>query len=138
MVKAKADKPVYAFIRKGNALVPEMGCDARALDGIAQGERVKVDINQWRNLDRLRAYWAMLGDVIEATGQKISTKTLHEVIKLENGVVDVVQMPNGLKVQIPASIALDKLPEAEMVEFFRKAEAWLAETYGYEPEARAA
>lgn len=134
----KPERPVYAFRRRGNALYPEMECDARALDGIAQGERVKVEIGQWRNHDRLRAYWAMLGDVIEATGQNITVTTLHEIIKLENGVVDLVRLPSGMTVAVPGSIALDKLPEAEMVAFFRKAEEWLAKTYGFVSERRLA
>ena len=50
------DKPVFAFIRRGNALVPELDYDLSALDGIAQGQRIKLEIKQWRNLDRLRAY----------------------------------------------------------------------------------
>ncbi len=38
----RPDKPVYSFLRKGNSLVPELEYDAHALDGIAQGQRVRV------------------------------------------------------------------------------------------------
>lgn len=137
----RPEKPVFAFVRKGNALVPEMQHDARALDGIAQGERVRIDIRQWRNLGRHRAYWAMLGDVIEATECALTPERLHEVLKLETGVVDLIRLPNGMTVAIPGSISFEKMEEAEFVEFFRRAEQWLGETYGYaptEPKARAA
>jgi hypothetical protein len=135
----RPDKPVYSFIRRGMYLVPEMEMDARALDGVAQGQRVRVEIKEWRNVDRLRAYWAMLHDVVAATGaNNLTAERLHEVLKLENGCVDLVRLPTGFTVAIPASIALDKMSEPEFIEFFNKATEWLARTYGYVPEAMAA
>jgi hypothetical protein len=134
----KPEKPTYAFVRRGMALVPEMAMDEHALDGIAQGERVKVEIRQWRNTDRNRAYWAMLNEVIEATEAALTAERLHEVLKLELKVVDLIRLPSGLTVAIPGSIAFDKMEEPEFVAFFRAAEKWLSEQYGYEPKAVAA
>lgn len=133
----KTEKPIYAFVRRGNYLVPEMDMDARALDGIGQGERVKVEIKEFRNLDRHRAYWAMLHDVIDATDCALSPERLHDVVKLETGLIDLVALPNGMKVALPGSIAFDKISEAEFVAFFRKAEEWLSATYGYVRQERA-
>lgn len=132
------EKPTYAFVRRGNALLPELDFDLGALEGIAQGERVKLEIKQWRNSDRNRAYWAMLADVIAATDCALSPERLHDLIKLETGLVELVRLPNGMKVALPGSIAFDKLSEQEFVTFFRSAEKWLAETYGYVREAKAA
>jgi len=134
----KPEKPTYAFVRRGMALVPEMAMDERALEGIAQGERVKVEIRQWRNSDRNRAYWAMLQEVVDATEAAITPERLHEVLKLELKVVDLVRLPSGLTVAIPGSIAFDKMDEAEFITFCRAAEKWLSETYGYEPKQEAA
>jgi hypothetical protein len=135
----KPEKPVYSFVRRGDALVPEMEYDVRALDGVKHGQRVRVDIKEWRNLDRLKAYWAMLHEVVAATGANgLSAERLHEVAKLQNGCVDVILLPTGMPVAIPASIALDKMSEPEFIAFFQKVEAWLAQTYGYVPEARRA
>lgn len=130
----KPDKPVYAFVRKGNALVPEMDFDARALDGIKQGQRVRIEIKEWRNLDRHRAYWAMLHDVVAATECALTPERLHDVIKLEAGLIEHVRLPNGYMVALPGSIAFDKVSEAEFIAFFNAAERWLAETYGWVPE----
>jgi len=130
----KPDKPVYAFVRKGNALVPEMELDARALDGIKQGQRVRIEIKEWRNLDRHRAYWAMLHDVVAATECALTPERLHDVIKLEAGLIEHVRLPNGYMVALPGSIAFDKVSEAEFIAFFNAAERWLAETYGWVPE----
>jgi hypothetical protein len=134
----KSEKPTYAFRRRGDALVPEMEMDKHALDGIAQGERVRVEIRQWRNSDRNRAYWAMLQEVVEATEAAISAERLHEVLKLELKVVDLIRLPAGLTVAIPGSIAFDKMEEPEFVAFFKAAEKWLAENYGYERKSEAA
>lgn len=136
----RPDKPVYSFIRKGETLVPEMEYDKQALTGIKEGQRVRVDIKEWRNLDRLKAYWSMLHEVVAATGaNNLTAERLHEVLKLHNGCVDVVMLPSGMPVAIPASIALDKMSEPEFIAFFQKAEAWLASTYQYvRPERHAA
>lgn len=135
----RPEKPVYSFVRVGNVLRPELDYDLRALDGVANGQRVRIEVKEWRNLDRLKAYWSMLHDCIDATGaNNLTAERLHEVAKLMNGCVDVVMLPGGQPVAIPASIALDKMSEPEFIEFFRKVEAWLAKTYGYDPEERRA
>lgn len=137
MAKKASERPVYAFRRRGDALVPEMDFDCRALDGIAQNERVRIEIKAFRSVPRLRAYWMMLHDVVTATECAPSAERLHEAMKLELGIVDHVQV-GGFKVAIPASIAFDKFTESEMVEYFNLAQRWLAETYGYVPEDRSA
>lgn len=134
---AKKEKPVYAFIRKGVGLVPELDWDLRALDGVAQGQRVKVEIKAFRSLPRLRAYWAMLHEVVAATECAASAERLHEAMKLELGIVDLVKVGN-MTVAIPGSIAFDRMTEAEMSEFFNIAQRWLSEKYGYVPERDAA
>lgn len=134
----KPEKPIFAFVRRGNSLVPEWDMDIRALDGISQGQRVRVEIKEFRNIGRHRAYWAMLQDVIDATDCALTPERLHDVLKLETGVVDLIALPNGMKVAIPGSISFDKMGEAEFVAFFARAELWLAETYGYVNERSAA
>lgn len=128
---SKKEKPVYGFVRKGNALVPASSYDLAALDGIAHGEMVKVDITQFRNNARLRAYFAMLREVINACGLAYTSEKLHELLKLQNGVIEPVTLPSGLTVALPGSISFDKMSEADFQSFFKKAEKWLAETYGY-------
>lgn len=130
----RSDKPVYCFVRKGNSLAPEMDYDLRALDGIANGQRVRLDIKEWRNLDRLKAYWSLLHDAVQATGRSIAAEKLHEVIKLETGLVDLIRLPNGITVAIPSSVAFDKMSEPEFIAFFQAAEEWLARVYGFVSE----
>lgn len=133
----RPERPAYAFQRINNSLVPEMSFDLAALDGIAQGERVRIEIKQWRNSGRNRAYWSILSDVVAACGLTLTPEKLHEVLKLENGVIELIRLPTGMTVAIPGSISFEKMTEQEFVDFFRKAEAWLAETYGYVREVAA-
>lgn len=128
---SKRDKPVYGFVRKGNALVPAMNYDMAALESIRPGELVKVEIKQFRNVARHRAYWAMVQEVVDACGIAYTAEKLHELIKLQNGVIEPVTLPSGLTVALPGSISFDKMTEAEFQSFFKKAERWLATTYGY-------
>lgn len=128
---SKREKPVYGFVRKGNALVPAIEFDMAALDGVAQGELVNIEIKQFRNTPRLRAYFAVLREVINACDLPYTKEKLHEIIKLQNGVIDPVTLPSGLTIAIPGSISFEKMSEAEFQSFFKKAEKWLAETYGY-------
>lgn len=137
MSKRRKEAPVYAFIRRGDALIPELEMDRRALDGVAQGQRVRVDIKEFRSAPRLRAYWAMLHEVVAATECAPSAERLHEAMKLELGIVDLVKV-GTMTVAIPGSIAFDKMSEVEMVEWFRIAERFLAEKYGYESVAKEA
>lgn len=134
---AKKEKPIFAFIRVGNRLVPEMDMDVHALDGVAQGERVRVEIKEFRNVGRHRAYWAMLQDVIDATECALSPERLHDLVKLETGLIELIALPSGMKVALPGSIAFDKIDEAEFVTFFKSAERWLSDTYGYVREEAA-
>lgn len=134
---AKKERRPICMVKRGTHLVPDMQMDADALEGIAQGERVRVEIGQWRSTPRLRAYWAMLNEVVKATDCAPSAEKLHEVIKLETGHVDLVRV-GKMTVAIPGSIAFDKISEAEMVKFFREAEMFLARHYGWSGEDVAA
>lgn len=134
----KTEKPVYAFIRRGNSLVPEMQYDQQALDGIKDGQRVKVEIRQWRNLDRLRAYWATLQDCIDATGCAPSKEALDAYIRPAVNYVDTIRLSNGFLVGIPRAINTRECDEPEMIAFFNAATELLARDFGFvapEPEA---
>ena len=126
---SKKEKPVYAFIRKGNALVPDMEFDLAALDGIANGERVRLDIKQFRSNPRLRAYWAMLKDVLDATECARNVVAFHEALKLELGVHELVKV-GKMTIAIPGSISFDKMTEGEMIEWFNIVVKYIAENFG--------
>lgn len=136
----KAEKPVYAFIRHGNSLRPEMQYDLQALEGIEQGQRVKLEIKQWRNMDRLKAYWATLQDCIDATGCAASKEALDAYIRPAVNFVDTIRLANGFLVGVPRAINTRQCDEPEMIAFFNAATELLARDFGYvapAPEERA-
>lgn len=128
---AKTEKPVYAFIRRDNALIPEMQYDLQALDGIEQGQRVKLEIKQWRNMDRLKAYWATLQDCIDATGCSPSKEALDAYIRPAVKFVDTIRLANGFLVGVPRAINTRQCDEPEMIAFFNAATELLAREFGY-------
>jgi len=130
---AKKEKPVYAFCRRGNALHPELEMDLRALDGVAQGQRVKVEIKEFRSLPRLRLYWTVLSKVVDATECAPTPEHLHAALKLELGYGTPVRLGNGLTVLVPASIAFEKMTEAEFTGFFDRAIRFLSDNYAIDP-----
>lgn len=127
----KPEKPVYAFILRKGVLVPEMQYDRQALEGISEGQRVKVEIKQWRNLDRLKAYWATLQDCIDATGCAPSKEALDAYIRPAVGFVDTLRLASGHLVGIPRAINTRQCDEPEMIAFFKAAEELLARDFGY-------
>lgn len=135
----KPEKPVYAFIRRGNYLLPETEYDMQALEGVQQGQKIRLEIKQWRNLDRLKAYWATLQDCIDATGCAPSKEALDAYIRPAVKFVDTIRLANGYFVGIPRAINTRQCEEPEMIAFFKAAEELLARDFGYvAPERRQA
>lgn len=134
----RPEKPVYAFIRRGDGLFPEMTYDLHALDGVAQGQRVKLDLKQWRNLDRLRAYWATLQDCVDATGCAPTKEALDAYVRPAVGFVDAIRLANGFMVGVPRAINTRDCDEPEMIAFFLAVEERLAKEFGYVNERQAA
>lgn len=132
----KPEKPVYAFVLRGSALVPEMAYDSQCLAGIAQGQRVKVEIRNWRNLDRLRAYWATLQDCIDATGCAPSKEALDAYVRPAVGFVDAIRLASGHFVGVGRPINTRECDEPEMIAFFESVNELLAREFGFVPEPR--
>lgn len=130
----KPEKPVYAFIRRGDVLVPEMDYDLHALDGVANGQRVRIEVKQWRNLDRLRAYWATLQDCVDATGCAPTKEALDSYVRPAVGYVEAIRLASGHFVGIPKAINTRDCDEPEMIAFFMAAEKLLAEQFGFVSE----
>lgn len=132
MAKArKKDKPVYSFVWDGLALRPELDYDRQALAGFKQGDRVRVEVKHWRNLDRLKAYWVYLHGVIEATDCAPHVDPLHKWLKKQLGFVDYVRMLDGMVEEVEGSIALEQMTEPEMIAFFDNVVRLVAERLGY-------
>lgn len=135
---AKKDKPPHKFIFTGRALVPEMEIDAQCLAGLKVGQGVRVEIMQWRNLDRLRAYWATLKECVDATGCAPSKEALDAFIRPCVGHCDYVRLANGTFQAVPRPINTTDCNEPEMIAFFQAAEEALAKHFGFVSERKQA
>jgi len=128
------EKPPYKFIRRGEGLFPDMAYDARALDGMAQGQSVKVTLANWRNLDRLRAYWATLQECVDATGCAPHKEALDAYIRPAVGHCDFVRLANGTYQAVPRPINTRDCDEPQMIAFFLAVEERLAADFGFASE----
>ncbi|MHC2481608.1 hypothetical protein [Rhizobium leguminosarum] len=136
MSRKGKDAPVYAFIRRGFSLIPEMEYDRQVLNGIQEGQRVRVDVKQWRNASRLRAYWATLQDCIDATGCAASKEALDAYVRPAVNFVDTIRLSNGFLVGVPRAINTRECDEPEMIAFFLAVEELLAKDFGFVSEKK--
>lgn len=127
-------KPVYAWVYRNGALWPEMEYDRQAVVGMKEGQRVKLNISQWRNLDRLRAYWCTLQDCVDATGCAPTKEALDAYVRSAVGHVDAIRLANGMMVGIARPINTRKCDEPEMIAFFQAVEEYLASEFGFVSE----
>ncbi len=94
---------------------------------------VEVTIRKRRSLPQLRLYWAMLQNVVEATGAWPTAEHLHDALKMDLGFTTPVKSMDGKLVMIPDSAAMSKMDSAQFRAFFDAAAARLAEVCGFDP-----
>lgn len=130
---SKKQAPIFV-IRRGRTFYPEYNMDAEAMEVFPEGTRVSLSAWAPRNTPRLRAYWAMIGEVIKATECAPNANALHNTIKVDCGYTDQVRLKSGLLVAVPSSIAFEAMEEPEMIVFMQHAERWIAENLGIDVE----
>lgn len=96
---------------------------------------VEVKVKKRRSLPQLRLYWAMLQNVVAATGAWPTAEHLHEALKLDLGYTTPVKTMDGKLVMIPDSAAMAKMDATQFRTFFDAAAARLAEVCGFDPLA---
>ena len=121
--------------RTERGLEPRSRQAADLLAGYALHSDVEVTVRKKRSLPQLRLYWAMLNNVIEATGAYPSAEHLHDALKVELGFTMPMKRLSGEVVYIPDSAAMAKMDSAQFRRFFDMAAAKLAETFGFDPLA---
>lgn len=111
------DRPII-MRRQFDRLVPAAEMDADALRALPMGKALRVRVTQPRNVGRLRLYWALLHKVHENMPSPPSIEKLHEAVKVRLGYTETIRFKGAPDAVIPASIAFDKMTEAEFVAFF--------------------
>lgn len=135
MTMPDREKRPLVLRRTERGLEPRSRFAADALAQYAVGSDVEITVKKRRSLPQLRLYWAMLHNVVEATGAFPDAERLHEALKLDLGFVTPMRLLDGRMVYIPDSAAMSKMDAAEFRRFFDAAAARLAEICGFDPLA---
>lgn len=112
---------------------PSMQLDADEIARFPMGEKIEVRLHSGRVPKRLRFYRSFLSRVVAATDCAPNADALHEAVKLNTGFVTPVLI-KGYHVNVPRSVAFDKMTEQEFGEFLAAALKWISEAYGITPE----
>lgn len=116
----------YLFRRGLNGLNP-FGEDAeKFFRTLKVGDVVNLEIRRPRNPLQHRLYWQLCRTVAMNHSTLTNEDMVHQAIKILTGHVDIVRIGDDL-VQIPRSIAFDKMDQVEFDEFFERAKNVVAE-----------
>lgn len=123
-----ADKPPILVQRRGEFLVPLSPIDGERIRDLPAGKALKVEVRQPRRSNpQLRLYWALLGIVCENLDQDLKPETLHEWLKMRLHLTSEIRLRSGEVVEVPRSVAFDKMEHAEFTAYFGNVKALLVE-----------
>ncbi len=104
------------------SLIPVDDEGKEALDGIGQGEMVKVKITKSRNLGHHRKFFSMLNLVLDNQEKYPSLRHLLTAVKIEAGWYEDAPIEvNGKLVYLPSSISFAKMDQLEFDKFYNDA-----------------
>ena len=123
------------FRRSGFVLVP-VGSDARKLiGGIKDGATAFVEVWLPRNMKQHAKYFAILNNVVEATGRWVSSEHLRRDILISLGRYDEhVNQFTGEVTKVPHSMAVASMPKAEFERLYDDTIKLLTDALGADPE----
>ena len=129
------DEPSILLRRTRQGLEALDAVDAETLDGFALGEAIEVTIRKRRSGPQHRLYWKVLGEVVKATEKWVSTKHLHDDLKISLGYWEKFITMSGQITYRANSTAFSKMDNQEFKLFFDRAMKLIAETVGFDPLA---
>lgn len=123
-----SDAPPILMRRVLDKMVPASQLDADHLRKFPANKALRVRVTMPRNVGRLRLYWALLKVVHENMDHPPPIETLHEAIKVRLGYTETIRFKGAQSVELPSSIAFDKMAEPEFIVFMDRFKAFLTET----------
>jgi hypothetical protein len=132
---AKRDTPAMFMQVVGGKLSPSTAFDQEQLDQLPRGIDLEVSVkHRKRSNPQNNLYWAILAEVVKATGKWPTSKHMHREIKLALGYVEkIVNKFNGAVTYQADSTAFDEMPDDEYKVFFDKAMELIAREIGIDP-----
>lgn len=128
-------EPIAVYRRKGFALVP---CDRVAREQISRmndGATASFVKRNPRSMAQHRKYFALLNNVVEATGRWTSTEHLRRDILISLHRYDeYVNQFTGEVERIPHSMAVASMPKADFERLYDDTMRLLTDALGCDPE----
>lgn len=118
--------------RSGLFLSPADGLAEIEIANFPMGRDLLCTLKKARSNPNLRHYWACLHAFSEATG-RAPARVLHELLKMECGLVTPVSTQSGGLKLVPDSVAFDRLGEADFIDFKKRAFDALRINFGVDP-----
>lgn len=123
------------FRRQGFTLVPAGSAARELLSKVKDGQSVFMEVWQARNMNQHRKFFAILNNVVEATGRWTSTEHLRRDILIALHRYDeVVDQFTGEVHKIPHSMAVASMPKADFEQLYAEMIKLLTEALGADPE----
>lgn len=126
---------VGRFRRKGVILIPASREARQAVGSMKEGEEAFFQPWKPRNMAQHRKYFAVLNNVVEATGEWPSTEALrYDVFRALRRGEDRVSPVDGTVYFVPDSMKVASMPKAEFERLYEDTMRWLTDRYGCDPE----
>ncbi len=105
------------------------------LAGVVEGSAVFLQIWRPRNMAQHRKYFAILNNVVEATGEWPSTEALrYDIFRALKRGQDRVSPVDGTVYFVPDSMAVASMPRADFERLYDDTMKWLTDRYQCDPE----
>jgi hypothetical protein len=112
------EKPTILVQRRGSFLQPWSPLDEDLLGEFPQAKKLKAVLTQPRSVGRLRLYWALIALVRSNMDSPPTREALHDGVKIRLGLTSPIKFATGEIVDVPRSVAFDKMDEDEFASFF--------------------
>lgn len=131
-----AEMPPTLWRWDGSLLRPHSPYDHDVIaERYAPGSDLRARFSKPRSLPHHRLYFAVLQEVVQATGQWASVEDLHEAIKIEMRMLKGITLMNGEVRFLTSSIAFDTLDQGQFKVFFDRAMEAIGQATGIDVDA---
>lgn len=128
-------KDIGRFRRKGFILVPVSASAREAVGAMKEGAEAFYQPWLPRNMAQHRKFFAVLNNVVEATGEWPSTEALrYDIMRALKRGEDRISPVDGTVYFVPDSMAVASMPKAEFERLYEDTMRWLTDRYQCDPE----
>ena len=133
---AKHAAPVLIMRVAGSGLTPVSQMDAELVDALPRGVDLEVTVKHLkRSLPQLRLYWAILAEIVKATGRFATAQHMSDEIKVCLGYVEKRVTFTGQPYYRADSIAFENMDAPVFKNYFDRAMELIAREMGIDPLA---